>query len=236
MSTFVAPQHIDLFDQAGFRKWLAEAKATIYDSTVSHEVVRYCLSGPKDGKLHATISRRANGRLTYAGRSEKHYRTFMAGVPYDDHVAVQRTVIGAQAMQVLKKTKRKRLTNPGSMHELLWARDGDKCFYCDCQMTPFRPNIMAHVTRPAYEATLEHLVPLSTIQHGTNDPENFVLCCAPCNAIMGDRPLYEKIRIRDELQAFLLTYEGTLMWPDFVFYMNERGLDLDGSIFDQFDA
>lgn len=232
MSTFVAPQHIDLFDQAGFCKWLVEAKATIYASTVSHEVVRYCLSGPKEGKLHATISRRANGRLTYAGRSEKHYRTFMAGVPYDEHVATQRTVIGAQAMQVLKKTKRKRLSNPGSMHELLWARDGDKCFYCDGQMLAFESFLAPGGSRPPMMATLEHLVPLSTVQHGTNDPENFVLCCAPCNAIMGDRPLYEKIRIRDELQAFLLTYEGNLLWPDFVFYMNERGLDLDGSIID----
>lgn len=46
------------------------------------------------------------------------------------------------------------------------ARDGQRCFYCQDEF-------------PLDELTLDHVVPKS--RGGTNENENLVLACGPCN-------------------------------------------------------
>lgn len=77
-------------------------------------------------------------------------------------------------------TKRKRFEL--ETKERLFVRDGDKCFYTDVVLT-------------METATIEHLIPLS--KGGKNNLDNLVLCTYQSNQMMGDKPLIEKIKLRD---------------------------------------
>lgn len=80
-------------------------------------------------------------------------------------------------------TKRKRFYD--DIKNKLFERDGDKCFYTDIELT-------------LETATIEHLIPLS--KGGKNNLDNLVLCTEESNQMMADKPLVEKIKIRDELK------------------------------------
>jgi len=78
-------------------------------------------------------------------------------------------------------TKRKRFER--EMKERLFARDGDDCFYTAVKLT-------------METASIEHLIPLS--KGGKNNLDNLVLCTKESNQLMGNKPLIEKIKYRDE--------------------------------------
>lgn len=80
-------------------------------------------------------------------------------------------------------TKRKRFFS--EMKEALFERDGNKCFYTGVELTP-------------ETATIEHLIPIS--KGGKNNTDNLVLCTEESNQEMGDKPLIEKIKMRDAIK------------------------------------
>lgn len=65
----------------------------------------------------------------------------------------------------------------------LMIRDGRRCFYCDTELR-------------GEAAAVEHLLPRS--RGGSDDLANLALSCRPCLAEVGDRPVVQKIRFRDE--------------------------------------
>jgi 5-methylcytosine-specific restriction endonuclease McrA len=61
-----------------------------------------------------------------------------------------------------------------------WGRGVVKeCHYCGCGLTKDK-------------ATLDHVIPLAR-RKGTNEKENIVICCKPCNTEKGTRP-YEEFK------------------------------------------
>lgn len=64
----------------------------------------------------------------------------------------------------------------------LLARSGRKCWLCALPMEPGAE-------------TIEHLKPLSL--GGADDLKNLVLCHPGCNRQLGNRPAWQKIRMRD---------------------------------------
>ena len=66
----------------------------------------------------------------------------------------------------------------------LLRRDGNECFFCGVTFSDEVP------------PTLEHL--LSIADGGNNHASNLALCCEPCNKEVGDLPITQKIKIRDE--------------------------------------
>lgn len=79
--------------------------------------------------------------------------------------------------------------------DLLRARDGDLCWLCarhiDFRATPNSANAWS----------VEHLLPKS--RGGPDTMENAVLCHPPCNRILKDRPLMDKIKLRERRQRKL---------------------------------
>ncbi len=71
----------------------------------------------------------------------------------------------------------------------LRARDGDKCWLCDRKIDfKAKPN-------SAQAWSIEHL--LSKSLGGPDILENLVLCHPGCNRMLRDRPLKDKIRMRE---------------------------------------
>jgi hypothetical protein len=70
------------------------------------------------------------------------------------------------------KAKRKAISK--RVRFAVFARDGYKCRYCGA-------------TSEAVQLVIDHLEPVS--QGGTNEPENLVTACAPCNAGKSDTKL-----------------------------------------------
>lgn len=96
---------------------------------------------------------------------------------------------GLQAFDAFEKgydwvpKKVNRSPNKTNKDKLL-ARDGNTCFYCACEFNETSP------------MTLEHLVSIS--HGGSNNINNLALACEPCNREVGNMPLIEKIKIREQ--------------------------------------
>jgi 5-methylcytosine-specific restriction endonuclease McrA len=73
--------------------------------------------------------------------------------------------------------------------EQLRARDGDQCWLCGKRM-----NFKA-TPNSSKAWSLEHL--LSQSAGGPDVLDNLVLCHPPCNRILANRPLKDKIRLRE---------------------------------------
>lgn len=77
----------------------------------------------------------------------------------------------------------KRTKFQASTKRSLFERDGYFCFYTNTELTE-------------ETATIEHLIPLS--KGGKNNLDNLVLCTKESNHEMADRPLIEKIKLREK--------------------------------------
>lgn len=91
--------------------------------------------------------------------------------------------------------------------ERLRARDGDLCWLCNKHIDfKAEPN-------SAKAWSLEHLV--ATVHGGPNALANMVLCHPPCNRVLGERPLKDKIRLRERRQRklWLAQVRGELEKP-----------------------
>jgi 5-methylcytosine-specific restriction endonuclease McrA len=74
----------------------------------------------------------------------------------------------------------------------LRARDGDLCWLCAKHL-----NFKAKPNSPQ-AWSVEHLLPIS--RGGPSTLENLVLCHPPCNRMLKDRPLKDKIKLRERRQ------------------------------------
>ena len=73
--------------------------------------------------------------------------------------------------------------------ERLRLRDGDLCWLCNARVHfDAKPN-------SAKAWSIEHLIPIC--RDGPSTMENLVLCHPGCNRILRDRPLNDKIRLRE---------------------------------------
>jgi len=68
-------------------------------------------------------------------------------------------------------TKPGRIGQRKTLMELRWGQQGGLCHYCA------KP--MSREVGHARQATRDHIKAVSC--GGTNDPENLILCCRPCN-------------------------------------------------------
>jgi hypothetical protein len=59
------------------------------------------------------------------------------------------------------------------LRAIIWNKTGGKCWYCNRQ------------TNPWTDFCIDHVVPISS--GGTDDLDNLVPCCRPCNASKGGR-------------------------------------------------
>lgn len=80
-----------------------------------------------------------------------------------------------------RKTNRKQLS---AAREEIIARDGDRCFYCG-----------KNLTNAPDDVTIEHL--LSLKHGGNNHIDNLVLACRHCNMKAGNKPIIEKVKMRE---------------------------------------
>jgi 5-methylcytosine-specific restriction endonuclease McrA len=83
------------------------------------------------------------------------------------------------------------MSGPANISNLdrLRLRDGGRCWLCD---EPF--DFSAKPNSPK-SPTIEHLLSLSL--GGTSRLENLALCHPRCNRILANRPIAEKVRLRD---------------------------------------
>lgn len=71
----------------------------------------------------------------------------------------------------------------------LRSRDGDLCWLCNERMDfEAKPN-------SGRAWSIEHLIP--ACRHGPDTLENLVLCHPSCNRVLRDRPLADKIKLRE---------------------------------------
>ena len=75
------------------------------------------------------------------------------------------------------------------MHERLRARDGDRCWLCG------QPIDFAAQPNSSKAWSVEHLIARS--RGGPDVMDNAVLCHPGCNRTLRDRPLADKIRLRE---------------------------------------
>ena len=61
-----------------------------------------------------------------------------------------------------------------------------RCFYCNCSIEK-------------KDMTLEHVLPKS--KGGPDHIANLVLACGPCNELMANRTIHEKMTLRDKIRA-----------------------------------
>jgi len=73
--------------------------------------------------------------------------------------------------------------------EQLRARDGDRCWLCGKHID------FKAVPNSSKAWSVEHL--LSKSSGGPDVLDNLVLCHPPCNRILANRPLKDKIRLRE---------------------------------------
>ncbi len=90
-----------------------------------------------------------------------------------------------EAFKAYKNKKPWRAVAPRERHEKdiklrLFVRDGKQCFCCRAKL-------------PKDQLTIEHL--LSVGHGGTNNINNLVVMCKPCNLKMGKKPLAIKIKM-----------------------------------------
>src|SRR4051812_11414139 len=79
----------------------------------------------------------------------------------------------------------------------LRVRDGDLCWLCG------KPLDFKAKPNSSKAWSVEHLIPISLGGPGTL--ENLVLCHPPCNRTLKDRPLKDKIKLRERWQRKIWT-------------------------------
>lgn len=106
---------------------------------------------------------------------------------YDDERAALRTVCrgcgrgallsdmqGHARCEDCRKMERRRDPIPKALRAALYERDGMRCRYCGCDVTP-----MVGGRYLPTDAVLDHVVPLKA--GGSDEPDNLVVACRRCN-------------------------------------------------------
>lgn len=177
-----APTRSAQFDMQGFASWLAMGGAEIGIPSNPYEVIRYRSYPYGGGKLQTHIVyRKETDELTWCGESRAHYGMFKSGCAFTEqpraNPAVFLTTYPTETAKVKLKSEVRR--------ESLLARDGDECWFCG---DPLGDDI-----------TIEHLVPKSV--GGRNMLANYALAHADCNHRAANKPLIQKIELRNKLRG-----------------------------------
>lgn len=170
------PLHRSGFNAEAFLAYVREQGGEVLTPTNEWELARYRAAwrGTDQIAVHIVYTK-ANGRLTFTGGSEGHYRAFQAGTQMKDLPSVKKPKPKAKASFPDKAKLRARLIE----------RDGEVCWFCGCFMPPD-------------DQTIEHLVAKSN--GGLNGLDNYALAHAECNRNAGNLPLVEKIALRQALR------------------------------------
>lgn len=141
-----------------FSAWLVARGASMLMRTNGWELARWT----GDGQT-SVVYFNARHNITFTGAAEAAWIAFRGGKPFRVAPAAKRA--GGKASPRIKA---------------LYARDGDRCFYCNT------PVVME-------DASVEHLV--SVTHGGPSHMSNFVLAHQQCNAGAGHISAMEKIAI-----------------------------------------
>jgi hypothetical protein len=183
------------FKTAAFAAWLAQNGAEVGMPTNPYEVVRYRAYHAGSNKpLTHIVYAKESGLLNFQGASAEHYQLFANGQTFARDYALG----GSRNPFVVPKAEREAIAAPDQSkgqirREKLIARDGDECWFCGIAMGD--------------DCTIEHLVPRSA--GGGNKLANYALAHAKCNHAAADKPLVEKIAIRERMRRELAITEST---------------------------
>jgi len=180
------PTNVTALDLDRFIKWLKDSGAEIIPQAPefmgNYTVLKYRFAG-----AISIIYRNDRGRLRWDNQAADHYLAFKQG----------------KQMSVLQNggSKIKNGKKP-QLREAILSRDGNRCWLCNDPMKfgecdPQDPHF----------ATIEHL--WSRSRGGPNLIDNLVLCHFECNQVLDERPMIEKIKIRDWVRAYTWTYVST---------------------------
>lgn len=175
------------FKTAAFLTFLADNGCEIGKPTNPYEVVRYKAYhlGSKRPVTHVVYAKE-NGLLTWTGATQGHYQTFLWG---GQLVGVQppfrSQFEGPQAKTDEQLLPKKGRSSREPTRTALLERDGPDCWFCGTEMGD--------------DCTIEHLIPKS--KGGRNSKANYVLAHAHCNQQAGDKPLTDKIAMREQMRA-----------------------------------
>jgi len=165
-----------------FSEWLEAQGAIFQMPTNEWEVLRYRLNGSSPKILY----RKKTGVYTLTDEVRADYQQFCRDIGKMGEQAISR--IERKATKPLKRKVAQRDQNE---HGHL------TCCYCD-QFIEID------------DCTLEHFLPVS--KGGPNHAENAALSCAECNVAAGDKSVFEKIQLRDQIQLAMVQH---LPWEKF---------------------
>ncbi|MBO9624130.1 MAG: HNH endonuclease [Sphingomonas sp.] len=174
------------FKTAAFLAWLAENGAEVGTPTNLYEVVRYRAyhAGSVKALTHIVYAKES-GLLNFQGASAEHYGLFQAGLTFGRGLALAAPGAGNQleAASAPKPTVKQGddESKAARRRAKLLARDGDECWFCGRAMGD--------------DCTIEHLVARS--KGGVNHLDNYALAHRACNNAAADKPLVEKIAMRE---------------------------------------
>ena len=117
----------------------------------------------------------ARGKICIVSFNKKEKFVFSNDLTKDIHKAFKEN-------RIINIQEEKRRNLKDKFKVKLWRRD-KRCFYSFKKL-------------PIEELTIEHLVPLS--KGGKNNMDNLVLCSKEENDLMGNKPLLEKLKYREE--------------------------------------
>ena len=126
---------------------------------------------PNDASKHQFVTpEMARDGLTKLGWSEGAIDLFIERIDRDDVQWMLRRLCGVRGV---RKPRPVRKPIPNKVKAQVWSKTDGRCAYCDLQLNPF----------DGFE--IDHVHPVS--KGGTDDLENLVPCCRPCNQRKGCR-------------------------------------------------
>lgn len=174
------PARIEKVDVSGFISWLAKNGAEIGMPTNPYEVVRYKSYTDNATKpMTSVVYRKDSGLVTWTGASFKHYQRFLDG----ENWLRKETTVKESIASTFKAPSG--LSVAAKHRAKLLKRDGDECWFCGLPMGD--------------DLTIEHLVPKS--DGGRNTLANYALAHKKCNNAAADKPLIQKIEIRNRMRG-----------------------------------
>lgn len=164
------------FKMPQFAAWLVENGAEVGIPTNPYEVIRYRAYHADSAKaLTHIVYAKESGLLNFQGASAEHYGLFQAGLTFGRVAALAKPEQPKKADPTKSQIRRERLLE----------RDGDECWFCGRPMGD--------------DCTIEHLVAKS--KGGVNHLDNYALAHARCNHDAADKPLIQKLEMRQALRT-----------------------------------
>ena len=147
-------------NKSSFVNFLRDSGCVILKPTNEWEFIRFdCEKG-----VGVIYKNSKNNSLSFTGPAKEAYDHFKKKKPW-------------------KSANKKKRTRLQQKIDVLWQRDGNRCFYCDKPFTEDEPE------------TLEHILSISN--GGNNHLDNLVLAHGFCNRQADNMSIIEKVRFRE---------------------------------------